>query len=303
MEQVTQFHGIIPPVSTIMDEKGQLDKSGMTTLIDYLIDSGVNGLFFLGTGGEFSQMSKELRKEVAAFAIEHVQNRVPVLIGTGSPSTTEAIELSQHAQKAGADGVVIINPYYWSLSEANLFQHYQEIAEQIELPIILYNFPALTGQDLTPDMVLRLATQFPHIIGIKDTVDSIAHTREIIMKVKPIKPSFKVFCGYDDQLLNTLALGGDGAIPATANFVPELTTGIYKAFAKQNYQEVMSLHQQLAPLMELYKLDSPFVGIVKEALRQRNIAVSPYVLPPAAPPNKDLKQQISIILQSSIPSI
>lgn len=223
MSLKTKFHGIIPPVCTIFDETGDLDRNGMGKLIDFLIKSKVDGLFFLGSVGEFSQMSSDERKAVAEFAIEYVDGRLPVLIGTGSSNTREAIELSLHSKKHGADGVVIINPYYWSLSEENLYKHYARIAEKVQLPILLYNFPTITGQDLNPEIVLKLAKSHSNIVGIKDTVDSAGHIRETILTVKAERSDFAVFAGFDDHLWNTLSLGGDGCISASTNFAPELT--------------------------------------------------------------------------------
>lgn len=276
-----KFQGIIPPVPTIINETGELDQKGMGSLIDYLIDSGVHGLFFLGSGGEFSQMSVEERKNTAEFATGYVNRRVPVFIGTGSSSTREAITLSQHSEDIGADGVVVINPYYWPLSEENLYSHYGEIAKSVSLPILLYNFPALTGQDLSPDIVLKLVNDNSNIIGIKETVDEFEHIREMVLEVKKVHPHFSVFCGFDDQLYNTLSQGGDGAIPASCNFALELTIGIYEAFTNKNYQEAISFHQRLAYLPSLYKLDSPFVNVIKEAIKLRGIDISCHVLPPA----------------------
>ena len=277
------FKGIFPPVSTIFTEGGQLDKVGMRTVIDFLIDSGVDGLFFLGSGGEFSQMSVEERKEVAAFATDYVNGRVPVLIGTGGTHTREVISLTEHSKEIGADGVVIINPYYWPLTEENLYEHYSRIAQAVDIPILLYNFPGLTGQELTPEMILRLVDNHHNIVGVKDTVDTAGHIREIILKVKTKHPHFAVFAGFDDHLWNTLSLGGDGAISASGNFAPELTVGIYQAFKKQEYGKAIELHQRLAYLPLMYKLDSPFVNVVKEAMRLRGIEVSSYVLPPSSP--------------------
>lgn len=296
-----KFHGIIPPVPTIFDSTGKIDCKGMELLIDYLIDSGVNGLFFLGTGGEFSQMSIEERKELAAFATDYVNGRLPVLIGTGSPNTREVISLSQHSKEIGADGVVIINPYYMTLTDENLYRHYGIIAETVDIPILLYNFPALTGQDLTPDMVLKLAKSYPNIVGIKDTIDSAGHIGEIILKVKSERPDFSVFAGYDDHLWNTLSLGGDGAIPASGNFAPELTVGMYHAFQSKEYQKGIELHQRLANLPLLYKLDSPFANVIKEAIHMRGIKISTYVLPSAKPLENDKKEELrKILTQASL---
>jgi 2-dehydro-3-deoxy-D-pentonate aldolase len=296
MQSVSKFHGVIPPVSTILHKEGDLDEKGMGNLIDFLIDSKVDGLFFLGSGGEFSQMSVELRKKVAEFATKYVNGRVPVLIGTGSASTKEAILLSLHAKEIGADGIVVINPYYWKLSEDNLFLHFADIAENVNLPILLYNFPTLTGQDLSPEFVLKLVKSYPNIVGIKETVESVAHTREMIFTVKSIRPDFAVFSGYDDHFLNTLSLGGDGSIPATANFAPELSTGIYQAFKQGNYGQAIELHRKLASLLLLYKLDSPFVNVVKEALFLRGIDVSRDVLAPARPLGDEKKEYLKKVL-------
>ncbi|PLR81659.1 4-hydroxy-tetrahydrodipicolinate synthase [Bacillus canaveralius] len=299
MQRAVTFQGIIPPVSTIINENGSLDEKGMGKLIDFLIESGVNGLFFLGTGGEFSQMSVQERKRVAEFSVDYVNGRVPVLIGTGSTSTNEVIELSQHAEKAGADAVVMINPYYWSLSEDNLFLHYDQIAQSINLPILLYNFPNLTGQDLSPEFVLKLVDKNQNIVGIKETVDQAGHIREMILKVKENHSQFKVFCGFDDHLLNTLALGGDGAISASANFAPQLTIGIYRAFQEGNMQEALELHQRLAHLPLIYKLDSPFVNVVKEAMKLTGLNISTHVLPPARALSIEKKEQLAQLLKKA----
>ena len=305
MQAVTQFHGVIPPVATILNKDGRLDEKGMATLIDFLIDSKVDGLFFLGSGGEFASMSIELRKEVAEFTTRYVNGRVPVVIGTGTPSTKETIALSLHAKEVGADGLVIINPYYYKLTEESLFQHFTEIAENVDLPIILYNFPEMTGQDLSPEMVLKLVQQNPNIIGIKETVVSVGHTREMIRTVKAEKPSFAVFCGYDDHFFNTLALGGDGSIGLTANFAPEIQVGIYQAFKDGNFDQAITLHRQLASLLELYKLNSPFMNVVKEAMVWRGMEISTEVLAPVRPLSEEkkqfLKSYLSEVLEEKIP--
>ena len=294
------FRGVIPPVCTIFDETGNLDRKGMGMLIDFLIDAGVNGLLFLGSSGEFSQMSVEERKEVAAFATDYVHKRVPVLIGTGSTNTRETIELSRHAEQAGADGILVVNPYYWPLSEEHLLQHYGEIAESVHIPVLLYNFPGLTGQDLTPDFVLQLADRYPNIAGIKETTDEAGHIREMIIKVKGKHPNFSVFSGYDDHLLNTLSLGGDGSIASSVNFAPELSLGIYQAFQNGDMETAIKLHRRLAYLPLLYKLDSPFVNVVKEAIALRGLNISTYVLPPARPLDPVKKEELKKILQKAV---
>lgn len=291
-----KLHGIIPPVSTIFKETGVLDKKGMAVVIDYLIDSEVHGLFFLGSGGEFTQMSIEERIETAEFVTNYVNGRVPVLIGTGSTNTREVIKLSKHAEKVGVDAVVIINPYYWSLTEENLFKHFGAVAEAINIPIILYNFPSLTGQDLNPQLILKLANQYDNIVGIKETVESVSHIRDVILTVKEIHPNFVVFSGFDDHLLQTLSLGGDGAISASVNFAPEIAVNLYKAFKENRFVEALEIHKRLSILPTMYKLDSPFVNVVKEAMKLRGLDISTHVLPPAHSLTDEKTEELKEIL-------
>lgn len=297
MQQTVQFSGIVPPVSTIFTADGQFDEAGTAALIDDLIKAGVDGLFFLGSGGEFSQLGVEERKTIAAFAIAHVDRRVPVLIGTGGTNARETIALSQHAQQAGADGLVVINPYYWKVSGQNLIRYYQQVAESVALPILLYNFPALTGQDLTPALVKTLVETCTNIVGIKDTIDSVAHLRSMILTVKAAHPHFSVLCGFDDHLFNTLLLGGDGIISASSNFAPQLSVKLLQAFRDGDLAQAAHYHQTLLQIPQIYQLDTPFVNVIKEAIVLCGRPLSTYVLPPAAPLDDARKAQLKALLQ------
>ena len=297
MPQTTQFSGIIPPVSTIFTAEGKLDKQGTAALIDDLIAAGVDGLFFLGSGGEFSQLNIEERKSIAAFAIDHVDRRVPVLIGTGGTNARETVELSQHAQEAGADGIVVINPYYWKVSEQNLIRYFEQVADSVSLPVILYNFPALTGQDLTPALVSKLADSRRNIVGIKDTIDSVAHLRSMILTVKAAHPHFSVLCGYDDHLFNTLLLGGDGAISASGNFAPQVSVKLLQSFRDGDLAQAAQYHQTLLQIPQIYQLDTPFVNVIKEAIVLCGRPISTHVLPPASPLGEVGKERLRALLQ------
>lgn len=297
MQQTVQFSGIIPPVSTLFTADGKLDEQGSAALIDHMIDAGVDGLFFLGSGGEFSQLNTAERKAIAEFAIAHVKGRVPVLIGTGGTNARETIELSQHAQQAGADGIVVINPYYWKVSEANLIRYFEQVADSVTLPVILYNFPALTGQDLTPQLVKTLVDSRANIVGIKDTIDSVAHLRSMVLAVKAAHPQFVVLCGYDDHLFNTLLLGGDGAISASGNFAPQVSVNLLQAFRDGDLARAAQYHQTLLQIPQMYQLDTPFVNVIKEAISLCVRPVSTHVLPPAGPLDDARKAQLKTLLQ------
>ncbi len=294
-----QLRGVIPPVPTIVDQNEQLDKDGLGKVIDTLVKSGVNGLLFLGSGGEFCHMGHAMRMQVAEFAVAHTRGRVPVLIGVGAPGTGETIDLARHAEKSGADGLLVVNPYYAHLTEDELSRHYTRVAQSVHLPVLLYNFPALTGQGLTVPLIASLADQVPNIVGIKDTIDSISHTRQVILTVKRRHPDFMVFSGYDEYLLDNLILGGNGAIPATSNIAPQICCGIYKAFANGNLEQAMDLQRRLAKLVQIYSLEPAHFGVIKEAMQMVGLDISTAVLSPILPLSDGKKKMLAQILIDS----
>lgn len=291
-----KFRGIFPPVPTIVNTQGEFDAEGMARLIEHVIDSGANGMLILGSGGEFPHLSSTERKRIAEFCLQQVNHRVPVLIGIACAGTTETIELGLHAQQHGADGLLVVNPYYAKLSEEARFTHYKRVAEALDTPVFLYNFPELTGQDIGLEVITRLAREVPNIVGIKDTIDNISHTREIINRVHAFRPEFIIFSGYDEYMLDTLLLGGHGGIPATFNFAPQITRGIYEAFLAKDMNAAQAFQQQLAKLSPLYALEQPFFGVIKTAIKLSGLDISTAVVPPALPLNDEKTAQVKNIL-------
>lgn len=283
--QTEKFKGVFPPVPTIVNAQGELDKKGMATLLDHLIDNQVDGVLLLGSGGEFCHMTKEQRLAAAEFCVQHINHRIPVLLGISSTSTQDVINYGQHADRLEVDAVLVLNPYYAKLTDDYIYHHFRMVAENIKSPVILYNFPALTGQDLSIELITRLAHDIPNIIGIKDTVDNISHIREIINTVRPVRPDFVVFSGYDEYMMDTLIMGGNGGIPATANFAPQLTCGIYRAWCEKEYETMFNLQRRLSALSTIYSLDTPFFGIIKKAIQLSGIDISVEVMPPVKPAN------------------
>ncbi len=291
-----QFKGIFPPVPTIVDDNGVLDRAGMGKLLDHVIVNGAHGVLILGSGGEFCHFSHESRLEIARFCVSHVAHRVPVMLGIAAAGTQETISYGNHAAEIGADAVLVVNPYYALLNADSLYQHYRSIAESLELPVFLYNFPDLTGQDIGLDVITRLAQDVPNIVGMKDTIDNISHTREVINRVHGFRPEFIIFAGYDEYLLDTLILGGHGGIPATFNFAPEITGGIYRSFMEKNYETLFSLQRRLAKISSLYALETPIFGVIKEAVKLSGLDISTAVVAPALKLSSDKIKQVSAIL-------
>ncbi|MCT6889767.1 MAG: dihydrodipicolinate synthase family protein, partial [Lactobacillus sp.] len=173
------------------------------------------------------------------------------------------------------------------------------VAENLDIPVLLYNFPALTGQDIGIDVITQLAKDQPNIIGLKDTIDNISHTREVINRVHAFRPDFIIFSGFDEYMLDTLILGGHGGIPATFNFAPKITKGIYKAFVKKDYEKAFKLQRQLAKLMPVYAIESPFFGVIKQAIKLSGVDISTEVLAPVMPLTSDKKKVLKKLLSDS----
>lgn len=277
------FRGTISPVPTIWTNDGTLDRRGMGNMLDFVIKGGADVVFCCGSAGEFSQMSEAQRLEVAAFTVDHVAGRIPVLVGIAACGTDLAIEFGRHAKSIGADGVVAVNPYYAILLPANIERHYRRLTDAVDLPLILYNFPALTGQDLSPSMILSLARDCPNIVGVKDTTDTARHIRDVIALVKPVRPDFGVYAGFDEYMLETLIMGGDGGFPSTLNFAPHIPVGLWKAFQTKDGPRMIELQRLLCLCPPMFSLESPFYAVVKEAAQLAGADISTHVLPPAAP--------------------
>jgi 4-hydroxy-tetrahydrodipicolinate synthase len=296
-----QIQGVIPPVPTIFDADEQFDPQGMGRLIDRLLASEVDGFLFLGSAGEFATIPHERRKAVAEFCVQRVAGKKPAIVGAASCATREVIELARHAGSVGADAVMVVNPYYAKLSEQRLYRHYRQIAEDSPLPVLLYNFPALTGQDLSIGLVGRLARDCPNIVGIKDTVDCMSHIRNLVFEVKGARPEFMVFTGFDEYMLDTLLIGGDGAIPGTANFAPEIACGIYRAYRERDFRAAQSLLKRLSMLSRMYAIDVPFTGVIKEAIRLTGLDIPTTALSPVfAPDEATHARLVEILVQAGV---
>lgn len=281
---------------TIFDRDGRLDWAGNERVIHRLIENGVNGILFLGSIGEFFNLTQAEKQEFITFAVRTVASRVPVLIGTGGTVVEEVVELTQYSHQAGADCAVVISPYYFKLDEASLYRYYAEVAERAGLPVLLYNFPDRTAVDMSPELVLRLAETFPNIVGIKDTVDNISHTRKLIKTIKPQRPEFAIFSGFDEYLIPNLIAGGDGLIGGLSNLVPDLFARLYRAYGANDLDTVRSLQDRINGLMEIYDVSQPFVIAIKAAAAQLIPGLSPLARKPAGPLGNEGMERLRGIL-------
>jgi dihydrodipicolinate synthase/N-acetylneuraminate lyase len=164
------FSGLMPAMVTPFDERGELDLAATEAVVERFIEAGVNGISPLGSTGEASHLTAVERKRFAEEVTRIVAGRVPVVVGVGATGTRETVELARHAQEAGADAVLVVSPFYWKVGEEALFRHFATVAESVDIPVVVYNLPMLTGIDLSPSLVARIAAECPNAVGIKDTV-------------------------------------------------------------------------------------------------------------------------------------
>ena len=277
------FRGLMPAMVTPFDERGEVDLGAAEAVIERFLEAGVDGISPLGSTGEFSHLTGDERKRFAGEVTGIVGGRVPLVIGVGAPGTREAVELARHAESVGADAVLVVSPFYWKVGEEALFRHFATVAESVDIPVLIYNLPMLTGIDLSPSLIARIATECPNVVGIKDTVTEYGHTVSVLREVKRESPDFSVLQGWEDLILPSLLAGADGSICAFANVAPELFIGLVRAAHNGDLGKAVELHRRVLSLLSLGAYSDPPIGAIKAAMNKLGVPISPTVRGPALP--------------------
>ena len=236
--------GSLVAIVTPMFEDGSVDYDSLGHLIDWHIDCGTRGIVVVGTTGESPTVNVDEHAALIEYAVKHASSRVAVIAGTGANSTDEAIDLSQHAQKVGADMSLSVVPYYNKPSQEGLYQHFRKIAESVGMPHILYNVPSRTVADLQNETVFKLA-EIDNIVGIKDATGDMARGAELISNTPK---TFSVYSGDDATFMALMMLGSQGVISVTANVVPKETQMACEAVLSGDFDEARLLNHKLSPL-------------------------------------------------------
>ncbi len=241
--------------------KGKIDEKVFGELIEWQIANGTNGIVPCGTTGESATLSYEEHNRVVELTVEVVNRRVPVIAGTGSNSTDEAIALTRHAKQAGANGALLITPYYNKPTQEGLYRHYKAVAEAVDLPLVLYNIPGRTGVNMLPATIARLSA-VKNVVGVKEGSGSVQQASDI---VQMCGERLTLLAGDDALTLPMMAVGGKGVVTVTANLVPTDMANLVKAFAAGKIDEARRIHFKLSPLFAaLFYETNPIP--VKEAL-------------------------------------
>jgi 4-hydroxy-tetrahydrodipicolinate synthase len=243
MPAKTSFRGSFTALVTPFSN-GSLDEKAFRELVDWQIAEGTNGLVPVGTTGESPTLSHEEHRLVVEWCVEQARGRVPVVAGAGSNSTREAIELAQHAEKAGADAVLVVTPYYNKPTQDGLYQHYKAINDAIGIPIIIYNIPARSIVDMSVDTMARLF-ELKNIAGVKDAT---ANMTRVSQQRAAMGLDFNQMSGEDITALGFMAHGGDGCISVTSNVAPRLCAEFQAACLRGDFATALRLQDKLAPL-------------------------------------------------------
>lgn len=268
------FTGAAVALVTPFNADGSVNYEEFARLIDFQIENGTDALVIAGTTGESSTLSEPEHIDVIKFAVTHTNHRVPVIAGTGSNSTETAVMLSKQAEAAGADALLLVTPYYNKTTQRGLYVHYKTIAENVGLPIILYNVPSRTGLSIDVETAAKLA-EIDNIVAMKDAVGSITYTANLIERCGD---SLTVYSGNDDQVVTMMSLGAKGVISVLSNVAPKDTHDMAAAALAGDYQKAAALQLQYLRLIHALFIETNPIP-VKEAVNQMGFAAGDCRLP------------------------
>jgi 4-hydroxy-tetrahydrodipicolinate synthase len=267
------FKGCITALVTPFRDS-RIDEEALASLIEFQIKNGVAGLVPCGSTGESATLSYEEHDRVIALTIEKAAGRIPVIAGTGSNSTAETLMLTKHAEQNGASGALLITPYYNKPTQQGLYEHYKKIAEEVSIPLLLYNVPGRTGVNMLPETVARLS-EIDNIVGIKEATGDMAQVSEVI---EFSREGFLVLSGDDPTTLPLMALGGHGVISVTSNVAPREMAAMVDAFFSGDIDGARRLHYKLAPLYRALFIETNPIP-VKTALAMMGMIAAEFKLP------------------------
>lgn len=290
------FNGVFCPSITIVKEDGSIDYDNWEIHLNKIADSGINGILLFGSIGEFFNFDIDEKKESIKFAKDLVGNKTKVFFGIGDTLYKNVIDLAKYGEEIGVDAVVAVSPYYFGPSDITAQAYYDGIANAINIPIILYNFPDRTGSDLNPDLVAKLVSKHKNIIGIKDTVDTISHTRRVLRAARLANPDFCVLSGFDEYYLVNRVSGGNGVLSGLTNIEPETFVAMHKAYEAKDFAKAIDCAQRISHLMSVYDVCDLFVSAIKCGVKAKGLDISTNLVDPATQASQDDLEKICNII-------
>ncbi|MFC9497095.1 4-hydroxy-tetrahydrodipicolinate synthase [Streptomyces sp. NPDC056982] len=263
-------NGILTALATPYDEAGDIDEKLLRVLVDRSVDGGVSGVVAGGSTGEFAAMTAGERRLLVETVVDQAAGRVPVIAQTGAVATREAVELTRHAEKAGADVVMVVAPYYEALTMDETLRYLRTVADSVSIPVMLYNIPDATGVNLDPDTVGALAREQENIRYIKDTSADMAQAGQLIHRHGDV---IDTFLGWDSLLLASVAEGAAGVMAGTANVMPADLVAVHQALTAGDLELARARWKRIYPLMDTLMTGGPFIQGVRAALQEIGLPV------------------------------
>jgi dihydrodipicolinate synthase/N-acetylneuraminate lyase len=255
------LRGVIPPLITPLLEPDRLDVSGLERLVEHVLGGGVSGLFILGTSGEAPGLSYRLRREFIERVCRQVGSRVPVLVGITDTAFAESVSLARFAAEQGTSALVVAPPYYTPPGQAEFLAYLSDLLEELPLPLVLYNMPAMTKVNLALDTIRR-AADMPNVIGIKDSSGNMVFYHDLLRFARE-RAGFNVLIGAEELLGESVLFGGHGGIPGGANIAPRLYVQMYEAALKWDGARMIELQAQILALGDVYRVGRHASSIIK----------------------------------------
>lgn len=287
-----EFEGTFAVMVTPFTSKEELDLEAYRANIDYFIENGIHGVIVAGSTGEFAVLSLQEHKKIIETVVDHVNSRVPCIAGTGACSTRRVIELNQYAKDVGADGVMIIPPFYSKPREIENYEHFKNIAEAVDIPIMLYNNPWTSKVDMQPSLVEKLA-EIDNISYIKESSGDITRIMRILQLAKD---KITVFCGSDNQALESFLMGAKGWVCVAANIFPKHTSRLYELVKDGKIEKAKELYEGMYPLCSWLEDTGLFAQGAKAGLEIMGMRTGP-TRKPMIPCNEKEKQELKVIIE------
>lgn len=267
----SELRGVVVAIVTPFTEDEKLDKESLKRITNYLLGKGVHGIMTTGGTGEGPHLLREERKAVTQVVVETVRGQIPVIAGTAACSTMETILLTKDAAEVGADAAIVTPPFYFTLPDNCLYEHYERLAASVDIPVIIYNNPLYTGNNLQPELIAKL-TDIDGIIGLKQ---SNADLGQLVEVIRLVGNKISILTGIDSQFYPSLCAGSKGIFSTAAGVVPQQMVDLFNAFVKGNHQAASAIHMKLQSLNRFFEYDPGYVAPCKEALKMLGLPAGP----------------------------
>lgn len=267
---MTTIRGAYPVLITPMNEAQEIDWGGVKNNVNYFVEQGVAGIVINGSTGEFVSLSKEEKFQMVEIVTKEVNGRIPVIVGTAAETTKETIEYTKQAEAHNADCALIINSYYCKPKEEEIFFHFREVSDAVNIPIMLYNNPFTSGVEMSTELMLQIGKECERVTHIKESSGDIRKARDLVRQ-----GNVEVFCGSEDLVMESYLVGATGWISVAGNIVPKLVTDMFNHFQRGEIKEAWAINDSILPLCTFLEDSGKYVQIVKRAMELNGQAGGP----------------------------